>query len=237
MLFAGKVGEPEKSSATILGLSEGWTYPPFDGPDLMRLMRSNDIMADQDSRVSQLDRVWAINGLASEGPSPEFRAKLELFGQFVGDWVIEKSRIPQSHGVALRSKGEIHFGWILDGRDVQDVWMTRDPDTGRAVPVGTTVRFYDPKRDAWQSIWLSPVQGLVQTFTGRKIGDEIVLEGKTRDGYPEKWIFSEIKRTPSGGMPKRAATTGRPGCSRKKCEFEGEVPWRQGRMSRVEGIP
>src|SRR2546422_3769392 len=96
------------------------------------------------------------------------------------------------HGVELRSQGEIHFGWILDGRAVQDVFMTRDPDTGRAVPIGTTVRFYDPKMDAWQSVWISPMQELVQTFTGRKIGDEIVLESKTKEGYPEKWIFSEI---------------------------------------------
>ena len=75
---------------------------------------------------------------------------------------------------------------------MQDVFMIRDPDTGRAVPIGTTVRFYDPKRDAWQSVWISPMQELVQTFTGRKIGDEIVLESKTKDGYPEKWIFSEV---------------------------------------------
>jgi len=27
-----------------------------------------------------------------------------------------------------------------------------------------------------------------------KIGDEIFLEGKATDGYPAKWIFSEISR-------------------------------------------
>ena len=40
--------------------------------------------------------------------------------------------------------------------------------------------------------WLSPLKGLVQTFIARKVNDEIVLEGKTTEGYPEKWIFSEI---------------------------------------------
>src|SRR5207249_3150007 len=110
----------------------------------------------------------------------------------------------------------------LDGRAVQDVFMTRDPDTGRAVPIGTTVRFYDPKLDAWQSTWISPMQELVQTFIGRKIGDEIVLESKTRDGYPEKWIFSEITKNSFGGMPRRPTTTARRGFSPKKCEFEGK---------------
>ena len=138
---------------------------------------------------------WTIEGLGAERPFPGLKEKLALFGQFVGDWVIEEARYPRgSHGVELRSQGEIHFGWILEGRAVQDVFMTRDPDTGRAVPIGTTVRFYDPKMDAWQSVWISPMQELVQTFIGRKIGDEIVLESKTKDGYPEKWIFSEITK-------------------------------------------
>jgi hypothetical protein len=34
----------------------------------------------------------------------------------------------------------------------------------------------------------------VKRFLARKVGDEIVLEGKTTDGYLVKWIFSEIDR-------------------------------------------
>jgi len=151
-------------------------------------------MTEQQPGLSQPKPTWTIGGLGAEKPFPDYKEKLALFGQFVGDWVIEEARYPRPHGVELRSQGEIHFGWILDGRAVQDVFMSRDPDTGRAVPVGTTVRFYDPKLDAWQSTWISPVQELVHTFIGRKIGDEIVLESKTRDGYPEKWIFSEITK-------------------------------------------
>ena len=118
-----------------------------------------------------------------------------LFGQFVGDWDILEDRCLQSDGTWVRSRGELHWGWILDGRAVQDVWMTIDEETGRAIPEGTTVRFYDPKIDAWHSVWLSPTQGAVKTFLGRKIGKEIVLEGKTDQGYLVKWIFSDI--TPS----------------------------------------
>jgi hypothetical protein len=32
----------------------------------------------------------------------------------------------------------------------------------------------------------------VQTFIAKKVNGEIVLEGKTAEGYPEKWIFSQI---------------------------------------------
>jgi hypothetical protein len=46
--------------------------------------------------------------------------------------------------------------------------------------------------DAWHSIWISPKYGVIQTFVARRVGDEIVLEGQTEEGHPERWIFSEI---------------------------------------------
>jgi N-acetylneuraminic acid mutarotase len=65
----------------------------------------------------------------------------------------------------------------------------------RPVPAGTTIRFYDPEIDAWQITWISPDQGVAQTFIARKVNDEIVLEGENKGGYPEKWIFSQITST------------------------------------------
>jgi hypothetical protein len=94
-----------------------------------------------------------IKGLLSHGPYPEFEDKLMLFGQFVGDWDIISVQSPSPSGVAFRTRGEVHFGWILDGRAVQDVWMTYDEKSKRAIPVGTTIRVYDPSTDAWQSTW------------------------------------------------------------------------------------
>jgi hypothetical protein len=70
--------------------------------------------------------------------------------------------------------------------------MSTDVMTHKSIPEGTTVRFYDPKIDAWHSVWISPTQGVVKTFVARQVDDEIVLEGKTAEGYPVKWIFSEI---------------------------------------------
>ena len=119
-----------------------------------------------------------------------------LFGQFVGDWDILEDRFYQSNGTSSLeqnlARGELHWCWILEGRAVQDVWMSIDEKTGKAIPEGTTIRFYDQKIDAWHSVWISPTQGVVKTFLGRQVGDEIVLEGRTTEGYPVKWIFSEI---------------------------------------------
>ena len=144
----------------------------------------------------QPDNKLTIEGLQSEGPKPELEEKLMLFGQFVGDWDILEDRFYQSDGTRNLeqnlTRGELHWGWILDGRATQDVWMSIDEKTHKAIPEGTTIRFYDPKIDAWHSVWISPTQGVVKTFLARQIGDEIVLEGRTTEGYPVKWIFSEI---------------------------------------------
>src|SRR2546427_10522971 len=99
--------------------------------------------------------------------------------------------------------------------------MTRDPDTGRAVPIGTTVRFYDPKRDAWQSVWISPMQELVQTFTGRKVGKKSSWRARRKTAIRRNGSSPRSPRTRSGGTLRRATTTARRGCSRKKCEFGG----------------
>jgi hypothetical protein len=116
-----------------------------------------------------------------------------LFGQFVGDWDIVGVKSPSPSGVVFKKGGEVHFGWILDGRAVQDVWMTYDEHSKKAIPVGTTIRVYDPTIDAWHSTWISVLRRSVQAFVARQVGRDIVLEGVTKDGYPERWIFSEIK--------------------------------------------
>jgi len=133
---------------------------------------------------------WEIHGLPAGEPFPELKDKLMLFGQFVGDWDIVENRSLKDDGSWVTSKGRLYWRWILEGRAVQDVWA--GIESGKEIPWGTTVRFYDPKIDAWRSTWISPRQGLATTFIGRKVGDEIVLES-TNSKNPKKWTFSEIK--------------------------------------------
>jgi hypothetical protein len=152
-------------------------------------------MRQQMRKQNRSENAEGISGLVADGPFPDLKEKLALFGQFVGDWDILEDRCLQPDGTWAVSRGELHWGWILNGRAVQDVWMSNDEKSRKSTPEGTTVRFYDPKIDAWHSVWISPTQGVVKTFVAHQIGDEIVLEGKTAEGYPVKWIFSEI--TPS----------------------------------------
>jgi hypothetical protein len=137
-----------------------------------------------------------LQGLLADGPCAEHAEKLMLFGQFVGDWEAEFT-VYNSDGTRQTATGEWHFGWVLEGRAIQDVFIVpRRSERGQASAVpsdyGTALRFYDPKLDAWRVVWCSPVHGDLLTFTARPVGDEIVLEGCDADGTPMRWIFSRI---------------------------------------------
>jgi hypothetical protein len=137
-----------------------------------------------------------IKGLDAAGPAAEHADKLMLFGQFVGDWEFDYVGYGRD-GRKFNGQGEWHFGWVLEGRAVQDTWIIprrveRNKPGASAGEYGTTVRFYDPKLDAWRVVWTGPVHGEVLTFVARKVGDEIVMEGQDGDGAQARWIFSKI---------------------------------------------
>jgi hypothetical protein len=98
-----------------------------------------------------------ISVLHAKQADPARAEKLQLYGQFVGDWeatIIAHAQDDTRH----ETSGEIHFGWILQGRALQDVWMIprlAERANAAAFPVagnwyGTTLRIYDPKIDAWR---------------------------------------------------------------------------------------
>jgi len=140
------------------------------------------------------DRRWRLNGLGATGPVRSRQRQLALFGQFVGDWDILP---PPSEwkGEEPEPGGQVHFRWILGGTGVQDVWGLLDPPTGRLVPQGSTLRFYDPSLRAWRSAWVSPYQKAIRRFIGRPERSEIVLREQDAGWRGEHWIFSEITRT------------------------------------------
>ena len=137
-----------------------------------------------------------IEALRSDGPHPQLAPKLQLFGQFVGSWDVEITN-HKADGSREVVQGEWHFGWVLEGRAIQDVWIApkrslRETSRGITGDYGATLRFYDPKIDAWRSTWIGPVKGYVLPFIARQVGDEIVLEGNFESGKSRKWIFSDI---------------------------------------------
>ena len=137
-------------------------------------------------------------GLSADGPAADRADKLMLFGQFVGDWDVDFT-VYGPEGAQQTEKAEWHFGWVLEGRAIQDVWIVpRRGERDRSSPVrsdyGTTIRFYDPAIDAWRVVYASPMHGDLLTFVARQVGEEIVLEGRDPDGSPMRWVFSEITK-------------------------------------------
>jgi hypothetical protein len=132
--------------------------------------------------------------LKASGPDLHHEKELMLFGQFVGSWDVDVINIkPDGSGVEL--KAEWHFGWVLQGRAIMDVWIApKRSMQGSAEPYeyGATIRFYDPDIKAWRSTWIGPVRHLVRPFIARQLGEEIVLEGSFASGTMTRWIFSAI---------------------------------------------
>jgi|SRR6516164_5079776 hypothetical protein len=129
--------------------------------------------------------------LLANGPNPEYREKLELFGQFVGSWSFEGVEY-HDDGSRPTDAGEIHCRWVLQGRAVQDVFLETKRSDHESLLYGSTIRFYDPKIDAWRVTFINPAASVVRTFIGRKVGTEIVMEGASEDGTRLHWIFSQI---------------------------------------------
>jgi hypothetical protein len=138
--------------------------------------------------------------LHAEGPAPERAEALNLYGQFVGDWDADIVTYTPD-GLRHQGQGEIHFGWVLEGRAIQDVWMIPRRKDRRAdmpaMPVagnwyGTTIRVYDAVLDAWRIYWVDPATNAYYQQLGRKQGADIVQEGTTEAGALSRWSFTEI---------------------------------------------
>ena len=147
--------------------------------------------------ASRLSRV-----LHAGDPDRERAAKLALYAWLVGEWEMEVVTFTED-GATHRGEGEIHAGWVLEGRAIQDVWMiprleSRRPGIeqlpGGGNWYGTTLRIYDPALDAWRILWNDPATNFFTQQIGRACGDDIVQEGPDPRGGTMRWSFTEIDR-------------------------------------------
>jgi hypothetical protein len=107
---------------------------------------------------------------------------------------------PTAQMARHESSGEIHFGWVQEGRAIQDVWMIpRLADRSNAEPFpvagnwyGTTLRIYDPTIEAWRIYWIDPARNVFRQQIGRARGEDIVQEGTTDTGMLSRWSFTRI---------------------------------------------
>jgi len=139
---------------------------------------------------------FLAEALLAGTPAQDRAEKMMLYGQFVGSW--EGTVVVYEVGGARReSSSEVHFGWVLGGRAVQDVWIA--PSRRARKPAeqdrmyGTTLRVYDPRTDAWQITWIDPVRQAYDRMTGRKVGEDIVQEYQNERRERCQWVFTQIR--------------------------------------------
>src|SRR5262245_59899107 len=130
--------------------------------------------------------------LTAESRSPDIPEAMDIFGWLVGSWELDVVGY-DDEGNVIRSAGEAHFGWVLEGRGVQDVFINprrsdRTPQSPKfANWFGTTLRIYDPSIHGWRVNWFNPPDGIRAELIGRRSGNEIVQEGKFPDGTAIRW--------------------------------------------------
>lgn len=80
------------------------------------------------------DRLPMLKALHADGPATEWAQQMMLYGQFVGSWdgkvLSESFHVDPNGEVIYDGTGnrqettiEVHFGWALQGRAIQDIWI------------------------------------------------------------------------------------------------------------------
>jgi len=110
---------------------------------------------------------------------------------------IEATYFDSEGNVTAERRGEWHFGWVLQGRAIQDVLigppLEEQRRTGRPTrEYGSSFRMYDQRTNTRRVTWFAPVSGTVVDLVARRAGDEILLKVSKPDATLDRWVFSDI---------------------------------------------
>ncbi len=126
-----------------------------------------------------------VEALHAAAPASDRADKLGLYGWLIGHWEMD-AVVHGDDGTKHAGRGQIYFGWVLQGRAIQDVWDLP------SVFHGTTLRVYDPELDAWHILWSDPLRQYYTRQIGRARGADIVQEGTNDAGDAIRWSFTHI---------------------------------------------
>jgi hypothetical protein len=132
--------------------------------------------------------------LHSDGPAADRADAMQLYGRFIGAWDGDLWFV-DPEGNEYNVSAEVQFGWVLEGRAIQDVWIAparKDPSP-RPRMYGTTVRVYNPERGDWEITFIDPSRQRYNRQRGKAVGNEIVQEAREDDGSLTQWIFTDIE--------------------------------------------
>lgn len=136
--------------------------------------------------------------LTAVGRSPEIPESADAYGWLVGSWELDVLHYSGLDVASRHLKGEAHFGWALEGRAVQDVWIMprrseRTADIDKTMNMyGTTLRVWDSSLQAWRITWINSAGNHHEELIGGWSGKDIVQVGARPNGAPIRWSFTEI---------------------------------------------
>jgi hypothetical protein len=138
-------------------------------------------------------RLDLVTALQAKGPHPSLGDQANVFGRLVGTWDGEYTEFSKD-GKETRSSGEWIFGWVMDGRAIQDLFIIHPSAARKERYIGTTLRYFDSKSGTWSVTFVDPENGAVETLTGRAVGDDrIVLLSHDEDGKERRWSLEDIR--------------------------------------------
>lgn len=125
-------------------------------------------------------------------PHPSLGPQADLFGRFVGTWDADYSFIAED-GSVRHKRGEVLFGWVLDGHALQDIFLSYPDSSSEERKMVTGIRWVDPRTGRWTLAFVAPTFDVVLRMEAAAEGDRIVLRGRDSKGALLRWSFNDIK--------------------------------------------
>lgn len=160
---------------------------------------ADDKAVEQNDTNAMQDDATFASALLSQAAAPKVAGEADIFAPLLGSWDLDVVFYHPDGSIKKQIPGEWHFARALEGRAIEDIWIVPPRDKRQSLDpppgeYGVTLRFYDPRIDAWHSVWHGVVNGIVWPFIGRRIRDEIVLERIGDDGNLMHWVFFDMRR-------------------------------------------
>jgi len=118
-------------------------------------------------------------------------AEIALFDRLSGTWDVTYD-IYDKDGTVRPYHGQVIYSRILNGGALQEIW-TSDIHNKVPQPYGTTLGFYDSKRERWTAMYVFPAKDYKIIVSGGEVDGRIVLTGRDEDGTIQRWSIDNIQ--------------------------------------------
>lgn len=134
-----------------------------------------------------------VSALRATSPNASLADHAKVIDRLVGDWEVAYTDFKKD-GTTLHRTGRLLFGWVADGRVMQDLWIVDPWGSHRDREVYTDLFYFEPKSATWRVASVDPYEASVATFAGGVVGDDRIsieshdlVADETR-----RWSFNDI---------------------------------------------